>query len=254
MEATYLIGRGELAIADRDANGNPGALQDLGEVPEFEVSVDVTFADNFNTKKAISRQDLHVATRQTAKVRIVAKEATMENLALALFGEVVEGAGGNFSAVAFPSGIQAGGTYIIPGNRTRVSSIVITDSAVAPATVDEDDYEVDLVHGTVKFLNVTGYTQPFKIAGTEAADQKSVGLLKKRSQEKFIIFKGVNIADDDAPMQVGLYRVALGPAQKIPYKGEEAAMYELEGNVLSDDEKDEDADLGTFGYHRDLSS
>jgi hypothetical protein len=251
-DPVYLIGRGDISVADRDSGGNPGALQDLGEAPEFEVTVDVTFADNWNTSEPISEQDLHVATKLTGKVRIVAKEATADLLSLALFGEKVNIAGGSFTGVAFPAGIAAGETHVIPGNRTNVSSIVITDSAGTPATVTSSKYEVDEVHGTVKFINVSGYTQPFKIAGTEAANQEAVGLLKKRSQEKFVFFKGVNIADDDSPMQVGLYRVALGPAQKITYKGEEVAMFEFEGNLLSDRTKPRDADLGRYGYHRSL--
>jgi hypothetical protein len=254
MDPFYLLGRGEASYAERDADGNPGDLQDFGEAPEIEISVDVEYAENFNTKKAISRKDLKVAKSQTAKIRLVLKEHTVSNLALAFFGEVVEHAGGNFAGVAFPSGVVAGETRLVPGNRTKLSAVSIVDSAGSPDTLEEGvDYEVDLVYGTVKFLNVTGFTQPFKITGTEAAS-KSVALLKKRAQVVYLYLKGINIAgDEDKPFAAGLYRVQLGPAQKLAAKSDDVAMLEFEGELLSDDEKGDDAALGTYGYYRDLS-
>lgn len=251
-EARYYIGRGSVLVAERNTDGSPKALRDVGETPEFEISVQVDFAENFNTKKAISVQDLHVAIKQTGTLRLVLKEASVENLALATFGEVVDETNGAFTAVAFPTGIVAGETYQIPGGRAKVSGCSIVDSAGIPVTVTSSKYEVDEDFGTVKFLNVTGYTQPFKIAGTEAAGKKSIALLTKRSQELFIMFKGVNIgtSDGDTNELWELYRVALGPASKLTGKGDEVALYELEGRLLADSDKGDDPDFGSFGRRR----
>lgn len=253
MEPFRLLGRGEVEYALRDADGNPGNLVEFGEAPEIEISVDVEYAEDSDTKKAISRKVLKVVKAQSAKIRLVVKDHTNGNLALAFYGEEVEHAGGNFAAVAFPDGIAAGETRLVPGNRTKLSAVVITDSAGAPETLDEGThYEVDLVYGTVKFLDVAGFDQPFKIAGAEGAST-SVALLKKRSQEVYLYIKGINIGREDAPFAAGLYRVQLGPAQKLSAKGDDYALLEFEGELLSDDEKDEDADLGTYGFFRDLS-
>ncbi|HEY0545317.1 MAG TPA: hypothetical protein VGC91_08085 [Pyrinomonadaceae bacterium] len=246
----YFIGRGSILVASRNADGSPGTLRDVGEAPTIEVNVQVDFAENFDTSEAISTQDLHVAIKQTGKLRLVLKEATAENLALALFGKSVDETTGTFTAVAFPTGIIAGETYQIPGARAKVSSIVIVDSAVTPATVTSTKYEVDADFGTVKFLDVSSYTQPFKISGTEAAGKKSIALLTKRSQELFIMAKLTNVANDDKKELWEFYRVALSPATKIDGKGDEVVMYEMEGNLLKDREKGSDPTFGYFGRRR----
>jgi hypothetical protein len=246
----YYIGRGDVLVAERNTDGSPKALRDVGECPEFEISVQVDFAENFDTSKAISRQDLHVAIKQNGTLRFVLKEGTAENLALALFGESVAETDGAFTGVAFPTGIVVGEIHQIPGGRAKVSGVTIVDSAATPATVTNTKYSVDTDFGTVKFLDVTGYTQPFKIAGTEAVGKKSIALLTMRSQELFIMFKGTNIANNDAKELWELYRVALGPASKLTGKGDEVAMFEFEGKLLADQEKGDDPDFGSFGRRR----
>lgn len=253
MEPFRLLGRGEVEYALRNADGTPGKLVEFGEAPEIEISVDVEYAEDSDTKRPISRKVLKVVKAASAKIRLVVKDHTSGNLALAFYGEEVEHAGGDFADVAFPAGIAAGETHFVPGNRTKLSDVEIVDSQGAPVTlVEGTDYEVDLTYGTVKFLAVAGKTQPFKISGTEGAST-SVALLKKRSQEIFLYVKGINIGRDDAPFAAGLYRVQLGPAQKLSAKSDDYALLEFEGELLSDDEKDEDSSLGTYGYYRDLS-
>ena len=246
----YFIGTGNVLVAERNTDGSPKSLRDVGEAPEIEVDVQVDFAENFDTSDPISTQDLHVAIKATGKVRIVLKEATAENLALALYGNVVDESSGTFTAVAFPTGIVAGETYQIPGARAKVSSIVIIDSAGTPVTVTSSKYAVDTDFGTVKFLDVTSYTQPFKISGSEAAGKKAIALLTKRSQELFVMGKITNVANDDKKELWEFWRVALGPASKMQGKSNEAVTYEMEGNLLKDRTKGVDPSFGYFGRRR----
>lgn len=249
----YAFIRGNIGIAERDANGEPGAITYLGDTSDAEVSLDTEYADNFNNNAAISSQDLHIAVKVSGKVKLMLKAHTAKILELAMFGESVVETGGSFSNKLFPTGIVAGETRRLPGNRANVSSLVITDSAGSPATLAlNTNYTADLKNGTVKFVNVTGFTQPFKAAGTEVASQVSVPMLKNRSAEFYLICEGINCADNDKAVIVDLYRVAFGPAAKLQLKasGNDVHSVELEGVLLGDPQKDVTDDFGIYGRYR----
>jgi hypothetical protein len=252
QKTDYLLLRGALLVADIDASGNPGAVEDLGEFSSFEISTTVDYADNFQTRTPISTQDMHVAKKMTITAEMKVKAATLKNIARAMYGEEVDDAGGSFSAAAFPAGILAGETHIVPGRRVNLSGVSIVDSAVSPATlVEGTHYTADLVYGKVTFLNVTGKTQPFKISGTEGAS-KSVIFATKRSQEKALFLHAVNIADDDQPVIVEIYRGALEAADKLALKTEEAAEMTFKVVLLGDETKENDDVLGQYGRYREL--
>lgn len=251
-ETDYLLLRGALKIADRGADGTPGALEDVGEFSMFEISVTTEYADNFQTRTAISTQDLHVAKKITANAEMKVKAATLKNIAHAMYGEETEDSGAPLANVAFPNGIADGEEHLVPGRPIGLSNVVIHDSAGEPATLDEgDDYTVDLDYGAVKFLNVTGFTQPFKIScNTSAA--KGVKFMTKRSQEKFLVLQGVNIADNDTPVVVEIPRGALEPADKLQLKTEEVAEFTFKVVMLSDPTLAPSGPLGQYGRYREL--
>lgn|GEM_PF-6776627 len=249
----YMAIKGDVLVAERDSAGNAGALRDVGEVELCEITVDTEYLDNFTNNSPVSEQDLHVPVKRTAKGSLTLKEASAENLALALHGEVIDETSGAFSAAAFPIGIAAGETHLLPGHRTKVSSLVITDSAGSPATlVAGTDYVADLVNGTVKFLIVTGRTQPFKAAGSEATGKKSIAILKSQKvTNKFIRVQGVNIADEEKAVVVDIFCVSLMPAKKVGLGNKaELSMYEIEMTLLADPKKAIDAQMGRFGQYR----
>lgn len=252
-DAPYFIGMGSILLADRDqTTGEPGTFVDVGEVPQYEVMVEVEYKDNFETSGLISRQDAHIVYKQTAKMRIVMKEHTRANMALALYGTQVAEGTGAFAAVAFPT-VVVGDVRKVPGDRTMLSGVTIVDSAGTPATLTlGTHYSIDLTYGLVTFINLASFTQPFKIAGSEAAGKTSVVMLNRRSQEKVLMFNGINIGDDDKKVQDVLYRVAFGPSSKFPGKVDNFAEYEYECAVLFDKTKGVDPTYGNFGRHRFL--
>lgn len=254
-ENTYALIRGRTYIAERDDDGNPLALIDLGDTVEAEINLETEFADNFNNCDPISSQDLHVAIKSTGKVKLSFKKQAANLLAIALFGEPVPETGGAFSASAattLPSGIVAGDKWAIPQGKANLSAMTIVDSNGTPATlVEGTHYSVDKKAGVITFITVSGKTQPFKVSGTEVAGQVSVPLLTRRSQEFYLMQTGVNTANDDKSVRSDLYRVAFGPTAKLMLKGaNEADTYELEGVLLKDGLRDADATFGQYGRYR----
>lgn len=254
-ENKYMLIRGRGYLAERDDDGNPLALIDLGDTVDGELNLETTYADNDNNCNAISTQDAHVAIGVKGKVKISFKKSAAELLAIALFGKSVTETGGAFSASAdttLPTGIVAGDMWAIPQGKANLSALTIVDSAGTPATlVLGTHYKVDLKAGIITFLNVTGKTQPFKISGTEVAAQVSVAMLNKRTQEFYFIQTGVNTMAEDAAVRIDLYRIGFGPSAKIMLKGAAGPdTYEIEGVLLADANREADAEFGQLGRYR----
>ncbi len=249
VTTNYLMCRGALKIANRAADGTPGALTDVGENIIFALEISKEYKENFSTRYSIAEKDAHVPVKQSLKLMLTLKEATVANLELILHGKKTAYAGGSVSAQNFPAGIVAGETYELPGMTGTPSAVIITDSAGSPVTLGAGtDYTVDLNFGTVTFLIVTGKTQPFRAVYTQAASTRA-SILAQEVPNKYLRFEGINIGNNDGNKNViaKIYNGKLMPAKKVDLKGEDYAMFEIEVECLIDPNKAEDPELGRYG-------
>lgn len=248
--ADYLIGRGKLKAGLRDANGYPLALVDLGECPQIELMTDVTYADNFTTAGALSRQDLHVPTRAAMSMNVTMKEKNLSNLVKLLNGEQVAVSSGSVTNSAWPTGIAAGEERRLPALDTNVTSLVLTDSAGTPATLTSGThYTADLKRGTVKFINLASFVQPFKAAYTKTAGNV-ITMLQNIGLEYWFEAEILDISKRPNQLfQVELYRGVMDQPQSIQLKGEEVNTFQVKITGLDDDTKSESAGdpFGRFG-------
>lgn len=253
------FGHGEAWAATRTAGGLASDFTlALPEINSLSISIEREMVEHVTKRTAIASKDLKVTRMTTMTGTLNCSTHTKEMLALYLYGNVAADAGGSFTAEAFEdTSIVANQIVPAPNGRTHLSSIVVTDSAGSPATLTlNTDYEiVDADAGLIKFLGTVGsFTQPFKIAGSEGAGS-SVGLLTQRVYEKWLRFKGINIADSDAIVVVDLYRVQFNPASQwqLLNDGSDVNAYEIEFEVLVDTTKAVDATLGRHGRYRELT-
>lgn len=249
----YLLLRGDLDIADRLTNGNPTKLQAMGESPQFEIMVEEQRAENYATSGALNEKDLSVPIVVEVKGALTQKEADGERLSIAVFGTVTEVEGATHTAQAFPSGIADGERHLLPGRPVGVSAVTIVDSAGTPATlVLNSDYSIDLDSGIVTFIDVSGFTQPFKATYTEG-DSTHVAVATRVTPEKYLLFRGINLADNEKPVFAEFYRTRFGPAKKVSLKtpeGKEVAAFEYDLEFLADPTKPRDPVLGRYGRIR----
>lgn len=245
----YFIGKGPLFLADNDSNGNPGALSDVGEVM---ISYEITkeYKSNFSSRNAVNEKDAHVPVSQEVKGTISLKEPTAQNLQLILHGKKTALAGGSVTAQAFPAGVQAGESYRLPGFAGIASALTIVDSAGTPVPlVLGTNYTVDLNYGRVKFLLVSGFTQPFKASYTNAAATRN-SILTQRVVNKFVRLEGLNIGNNDGPRKFvdELYSVTLMPATKVEGKGgDDFATYEMAFECVVNPQAALDEEFGRYG-------
>lgn len=247
----YMLLQGEVFLAERDVSGNPvEPFVSIGDAPVFELNLAV---DKLTVRESMSgfrRVALSVITGQDSNITINFRDIKPENAALMLYGVVLEVTGATVTNEAFPAGVLAGGRFFLD-TRGKISSLVITDSAGTPATVTASKYSHD-GYGLVTFLDVAGYTQPFKAAYTSAAF-KRVPLLSSPAPERALRLIGRNTAAKNSDgsfkrIQLDLFRTQFDPAETLALiQDNEVASVPVNGTALEDETKPDTSTSSRYG-------
>lgn len=251
----YYYGHGQAWLGERTTGGLVDTFDvSLPEIDAVTLSLSKESVEHISKRDSLAFKDLKVTRMVTASGSIRCSQHTAAILAQYLFGTATAIAGGSISAVAFENTAIAQNEIVpFPGDRTNLSTFTsIVDSAGSPATlVNGTDYLVDADAGVVKFLNVAGFTQPFKLNGTEAAGT-GVGIFKQRSFSKWIRVKAINLADNDAVEVIDLYKCDIEPANEwqLINDGNEVNSYEIPFELLKDTTKSSSATFGQYGRVR----
>jgi hypothetical protein len=254
MASDYMYLHGRLYMSDRTAGGLPDNFVEWPSTSDIELSLETSDIEHVDKSDAIASLDLSVPYMVKGTGNIIVDASISPIIAAALFGEENAIAGGSFVAAnaVFPSGIAVGDIMQIPGGRKNISSLTIVDSTGSPITLTlGTHYEVvSLAAGLIRFLDVTtgSVVQPFKAAGTEAA-ATGIGIFQQRVVEKYALFDGINIADDDAAKIIEFYRIQVSPTNtwKIMGDGTEVTKHTIPFKLLKDRTKSSDATFGQYG-------
>lgn len=253
-ETNYYFGHGKGAIGTRNTTtGAPGIFDiELAEIDEISLSVSTEKVEHMSKRLSIASKDLSVVKSMAMVGKIVTSISTTALLKLGLYGSTATVAGGSSAATAYASGLAVGDIVAHPSGKTRLTSIVLTDSTGSPVTLTlGTHYEVyDAAAGLIKILDLTSLTQPLKIAATEAAGT-SVGFMTQRIFERCLWFSGINIADNDKPCIVKLHKMQISPFKEwtLLNSGNEVNKYEFEFECLKDNLLAPDATLGQYGSY-----
>lgn len=242
---SYFSGQGRVYLAARDSNGNPLALRWVGNVPDLKVSLNVETIEHKESYSGQRLTDLQIIKSKDGEFSCTLEDFSIENIELTLYGVTSSVTAGSVIDEALPTGITAGETRLLA--HQFVSNVVIQDSAGTPATLTAGThYKVHANQGAIEFLNVTGFTQPFKVDYDYGA-AKASAMFKSAQPEVWLRFDGINTADGNRPVIVDLYRVAINPTKDLSLISDELQRFELSGRVLADTTKDATGPLGQFG-------
>lgn len=237
--------QGKIYVGTRLAGGLPGAMRWVGDAPKCDVSLK---ADTSTRKESYSGNRLTSAVLDKGKdgtIQLTLNYATIENLALGLYGNVQTIASGAVTAEELPAGLAAGDVVAL--DKSNISALVITDSAGTPVTlVANTDYKVlNAAAGTIEILNVGSYTQPFNAAYSNGGST-DVAMFTAPAPERYVLLDGINTVDN-SPVIMRLYRVKFEPMSTLPLINDDFAAIDLTGTVLFDSEAALDGALGGFG-------
>lgn len=240
----YFSGQGKVYVATAAA-GVPGTFRHVGNCPIMNVQLET---DVLEHKEATSGQrltDLRLIRGKTAKFSFTIEEFDKDNLALALYGAGSTIAASTVVAEVFPTVVV---NDYVKTAKQKLSAIVVKDSAGTPVTLTlGTHYEVTSAdHGTIKFLNLAAFTQPFKIDYSHAV-VTNVNMFTQGFSDRWIKFDGLNTVDTNKACLVELFKCSFDPASQIDFINDDIMKFELSGGALYDSTKASDTTLGQFG-------
>ena len=242
--STYASFQGRVYLGKRDALGAPIEVRSPGNVAELKLALKTDVLEHYESQTGQRSLDQRMIKQKSATVNLTIEEFTKENLALALYGNYVVGTNGTVTDE--PVGGAAptiGDRYFVA--HPKISALIVKDST-AKTLVLGTDYTADLDFGALQFLNLTGYTAPFK-ASYAFGGATEIGIFTQPLPERFLRLEGLNTAQANAKVLVELYRVAFDPLKEISFISDDFNKFQLDGSLLADSTKPIDATLGQFG-------
>lgn len=243
MNTQYFSFQGKAYIAERLPNGRCGVLRWLFNVPSLNLALNTETTPKNESHSGQRLLESEINRAVSGEVSMTLDGCNRDNIALALYGSKVDIAAGTVTGEAFPSGLIAGD--VIRLDHEAVSSVAIEDDSAQPLVAGEHFEVASAFSGLVRLLEVTGLDQPL-VAAYSHADVESVVMFGEMSKERWIVFDGINTADN-TPAKLDLYRVKLRPTQNLALINEEYGNFELAGSCLFDGSKAMDPTLGGYG-------
>lgn len=248
-DTDYLYLQGEIWLGDRAADGSVASFISVPEIDELTLAIASTSVTHMSKRQSVRVKDLDVVVEDSVTGTIKWSTATPDLLKQALFGAKAAVAAGTLTGVSLGAALSVGNIVKIPGDYRDITLTFIKDSAGSPATlVEGTDFTIDRAAGMVTILNLGAYVQPFKITGT-AGVGTGVGLLNERKFEKWLRFKGINVADGDNSFTMDLYKVQIKPTKALALlaTGSEPTVFEIEFECLKDSTKSSTSTFGQMG-------
>lgn len=224
--------QGYIRAGTRNATtGRPGAMFWLGNVPEATLELTVESADkreSFSGNRGLYKR---MYTQRGGTFSGSMDEWSLSNLALLLHSAAVPVAASTASGEAFPSALVAGDQVLLA--HPHASSLVITDSAGSPVTVDAEDYAL-IGHNdrVVEIIDPTGYTQPFNAAYSYAA-YDTLDVFANDPAEIYVVFDGIDTENND-PVEIDLFRAQFAPLGSFGLINEEFGSLPFSAELLFD--------------------
>jgi len=249
MTDTYYYGQGKVEAAPI-VGGVIGDYRFLGDVSALSVALaveKVEHKESYSGQKALVRS---FPIGKTATLNMTLRSIETENLAMVLYGKAINTPAGTVTGEDLGT-IAVGDTVKLA--QIGVKNLVITDSAGTPNTIDPSHYQLlDNGHfGEIVFNSLP--TSPAPVmplkAAYEHAPKKAVGMFTAPQPTVAIRYKGLNLAEGNAPVLIELYKVATDPLAELPLisDGTEVAGLSITGGILLDSSKPASGELGQFG-------
>jgi len=243
-------GQGSAASAQRDANGVPGPFFGLGRVPTIQLSAKLGMYEERDTETGTRALMNRIPQTKDVEGSLEIESYTPADLARYFYGEAAVKAQGTVTAESLGTLVADQTVYL---DNRKVSSLVLSDSAVTPATLAAGTAyatpsAADLVFGRLRILDVTGLTMPVKAAYSYAASVVTGLLTDAVMREHTLRIEMVN-THDNSHLLIVLYRVQFdsdGMRDLITEKG--VGKSKLKFSALIDTTKASDAALGQFGF------
>lgn len=235
----YYYGQGKLYMARRNSAGQALSWRWVGDVSALNIELE------FEEKKSRASVGGRLVNSQRyitaleGKITSTWHEFSTENLKVLLEAKNTSQIPDVYAQDILPEGIEAGDRITL--RNPNVWGVSIEDM------VNGDDYVVDRLWGAITFLS-TPVVQPV-VANYQHPGNTVLSLAESITEEFSLRYEGVNLAENNRPVLVEIYRVSLDPVATLTLINADTELKGLEttSNILYDGQKANDELLGRLG-------
>lgn len=235
----YYYGQGKLYLARRNSAGQALSWRWVGDVSALNIELE------FEEKKSRSSiggrlvNTQRYITATEGKITSTWHEFSPENLQLLLGAKRISQTPDVYAHDILPEEIKAGDRITLRNQNVWGVSIENMNNG--------DDYIVDKLWGAITFIT-TPAVQPV-IVDYQHPGNTVLPLTENTSEEFSLRYEGINLAENNRPVLVEVYRVSLDPVATLALINTETGLSGLEttANILYDGHKSNDESLGRFG-------
>ena len=209
FESRYFRGQGKLLFGDKDdATGKPTGLIFVGDMSTAELSPNMERGKVIENVSGAGAVGASYLKRTEYGLTINMRSIKAAHLAEALHATVTAKAAASVTDETH----QAYLDKMTPLEHNKVSSVVITGVSGTPTYVLDTDYVVHADEGLVEFISGGTITDDTAVEiDYDYAAQKHVKVLP-HNLDKYLVFAGVNSADNDKQTRCEMYKVKLDPS------------------------------------------
>lgn len=146
----YFSGQGVVLLGDRDANGNPAGLIEVGNVSSLKIAVATSVLEHKESQTGQRAIDLRLTTETKANLSMVLENFNASNLASALRGSFSQ----KDSAAVTAEAITGYWGKITPLSNMKVSAVAVKRGATTLTAYSNDatpyDYKLNTDGGSIK--------------------------------------------------------------------------------------------------------
>lgn len=109
------------------------------------------------------------------------------------------------------------------------------------------DYSVNLKTGVIDFYPNAGFTEgDYLRANYTAGTSEKIAAFTAINRDVYVMFEGLNTAENDSPVVLTVYKVRLDPAESWQMIGDEFANFTVKGTVLYDSQQPDNTIDGRY--------
>jgi len=230
FDSTYFRGQGPLMVADRDVAGNPTGLEFVGDLDTVQLTPSIDRFEVIENTSGAGAVGASGVKKTSYGLQIGFRSVKPSHLARALQGALTVKASGNVVDEAQTAYLDK----FTPLLNTNVSTVVVTGVGGTPVYVAGTDYNVHANEGLIEFISGGTITDgtPVLIDYAYAAQQHVA--VDPQNQDKYLVFSGINTANNDKMLRVEMFKVQLDPGALDNLISDEPQPMTINGVLLRD--------------------
>jgi len=208
FDTKYFRGQGPLFLSDRDDSGNPEGLEFIGDTGAATLTPNIDRQETIENVTGSSGVGSSFISRASYTLSISMRSIRKDHLAKQLHGSVLDKVG---ASVTDEPHIAYLDKFTLLVNN-KVSTVAVTGVGGTPNYVLDTDYIVHADTGMIEFISGGTITNGTSVLIDYTYAAQSHISSSPANLEKYLVFAGMNSADNDKQTRVEIYKIRLDPS------------------------------------------